>query len=104
MKNEGSLVGLWVVRFDQPTEAPALARVEDDLYALAFTNAPKANATMNSLGAEGGKPFFVLGVNHDRVLRELQDAGARGFIVDYDPSLATFSAAHPLPGHEVATH
>jgi|GEM_PF-2735243 len=103
MKNDGSLVGLWVVRFEESTEAPVLARVEDDLYALAFTNAPRAHATMSSLGAEGGKPFFVLGVNQDRVIRELQDAGARGFIVDYDPALATFSAAHPLPGHQATT-
>jgi len=96
MKNDGTLIGLWVVKTDD-SEGPMLARVHDELYALAFTTAPRATACMQALGAEGGKPFYVLGVNVDRVVRDLREAGARGFIIDYDHERALFSSAHALP-------
>jgi hypothetical protein len=97
MKNDGTLIGLWIVRVEEGDVGPMLARVHNELYALAFTTAPKALACMAGLGAQGGKPFYVLGVNVDRVVRELAEQGARGFIVDYSPEQAIFASAHPLP-------
>jgi hypothetical protein len=97
MRHDGSLNGLWIVRTSDPgTPGALLARVQEDLYALAFTNAPRAGAAARALGSEG-KPFYVCRANIEGVVRELREAGARGFIVDYDTELARFASAHALP-------
>src|SRR5687767_2629695 len=100
MKNDGTPIGLWVVLIDEgnaPDVSRFLARTHEELYVLAFSTVTNATACLAALGADGGKPFYVLGVNVERVVRELRDAGARGFIVDYDPSRALFASAHALP-------
>lgn len=95
--------GLWIVRTTgEDAQSPLIARVHDELYALAFTNAPRAGDCCRALGAEG-KPFYVCAANHDRVLGELKALGARGFIVDYDAGRAQFSSAHSLPGPDGAS-
>ncbi|HEY7957214.1 MAG: hypothetical protein ACHQ17_07990 [Polyangia bacterium] len=101
MRQTGNLNGLWIVRAtaetgDERAASPLIARVQDELYALAFTNAPRAGDCCRALGAEG-RPFYVCAANLERVLAELKALGARGFIVDYDAQLAKFSSAHSLP-------
>lgn len=95
---DGTLNGLWIVRNgDTPPGAePLLARVKDELFALAFTNANKAGRCSSELGALG-RPFYVCSANIGSVVSELRAAGARGFIVDYDAGRASFTSAHPLP-------
>ena len=73
-----------------------LARVQDELYVLAFSSAVRAGACRDALGAEG-KPFYVCGANLAQVVGQVREAGARGFIVDYDAANARFASAHPLP-------
>jgi hypothetical protein len=100
MRHDGTLNGLWIVRTGEaPASTPLLARVHNEVYVLAFTNALKANRCSDALG-EGGRPFYVCRANIDGVVRELRDAGARGFIVDYDAGLASFTSAHELPTGE----
>lgn len=102
MKNDGTLIGLWIVRIDDGNDGYLMGRVDEELYALAFSTAPKAQACAAAFGAAAVKPFYVLGVNVDRVVRELREQGARGFIQDYDPERAVFAGAHPLPSPGVA--
>jgi hypothetical protein len=97
MRRDGTLNGLWIVRTtDTGSSGALLARVQEELYVLAFTNAPRASAACLALGAEG-KAFYVCSANLELVSRELQDAGARGFIVDYDAGRTSFTSAHALP-------
>ncbi len=101
MRNDGTLNGLWIVRTGEtPTSStPLLARVDNELFVLAFTNAIKAGRCSDDLGAVG-RPFYVCSANITGVVRELREAGARGFIVDYDAGRASFSSAHALPAVE----
>jgi hypothetical protein len=96
MRSDGRLTGLWIVRSGTSVASPLLARVQDELYVLAFTNAPRAARCSTDLGA-AGQPFYVCRANLDEVVRELHLAGVRGFIVDYDPGLTSFVSAHALP-------
>jgi hypothetical protein len=96
MKARDSLLGLWVVRTNDPAPSNILlARVQDELYVLAFSSAPRAIACCRALGAEG-QPFYVVGANLSQVTHAARSAGATGFIVDYDAARATFSSAHLL--------
>jgi len=97
MVHDGTLKGLWIVRTNDtlPAGTPVMARVQEELYVLAFTNAPKADACTRQLGA-AGKPFYVCTANIVSVEQELRQSGACGFIIDYDATLATFTAAHGL--------
>ena len=100
MRHDGTLNGLWIVRTgDAPAATPLLARVQEELFVLAFTNALKAGRCSNDLGADG-KPFYVCTANVAGVVSELRAAGARGFIVDYDAGRASFASAHALPTSE----
>jgi hypothetical protein len=103
MRQPGSLIGLWIVRTagTPPSQDTLLARVQEELYVLAFSSAIRAGACVNALGAEGS-PFYVCHANVESVVRQARDSGARGFIVDYDASCARFSSAHPLPPFEAA--
>jgi hypothetical protein len=98
MKHGGSLLGLWIVRTsDTPRSTSALlARVQQELYVLAFSSAMRAGACLAALGSDGA-PFYVCGANLEAVVREARRSGARGFIVDYDARRACFTSAHPLP-------
>ena len=90
MKHNGSMLGLWIVRTNDTVSSDdmLLASVHDELYILAFTNAPRAQACTRALGAEG-RAFYVLAANVEQVVRAGRSAGAHGFIVDYDAELGT---------------
>jgi hypothetical protein len=98
MVHNESMLGLWIVR-DASAQA-LLAKVEDELYVLAFTSAPRATRVRSVFGAEGS-PFLIVAANARDVIAEARNAGARGFIVDYDADRASFSSAHPLPAADV---
>jgi hypothetical protein len=89
MARNGSMVGLFLLR----TDGPIFARVEGELYVLVFSDSQRAATARASLGCEEARPFYVCAANSDEVVRELRAAGVRGFIVDYDPSSASFSGA-----------
>lgn len=94
-----SIVGLFMLVTDGPPPdgGPVMARIEGELYALFFSNAQRAALAQARLGFDGARPFYVCAANTERVARDLRSAGARGFIVDYDPSSATFSSAGAIP-------
>jgi hypothetical protein len=99
MARNGSMIGLFLLRTEGPSPdgGPVLARIEGELYALAFSDAPHAAVARANLGLEGARPFYVCAANSQQVVRELRAAGAAGFIVDYDPERATFTSAGALP-------
>lgn len=97
MAHSGSMLGLWIVR-DRAGEA-LLAKVHGDIYVLAFGSNVKAARARDMLGAEGA-PFLIVAANVRGVVRSARAAGARGFIVDYDPERAVFASAHPMPDAE----
>ena len=87
------MLGQWVVR--DGGEA-LLARVQNDVYVLAFSSATRAARARQLLGADGS-PFLIVAANVRDMVAAAQRAGALGFIVDYDAEQTTFSSAHPLP-------
>src|SRR5262249_24395813 len=91
----GSLIGLFLLRTDghAPDGGPLLARIEGQLYAMAFSDAPRARQAQEQLGAPGATMFYVCAANLAQVIGELRAAGACGFIVDYDAQRATFAHA-----------
>ncbi|MDB4966321.1 MAG: hypothetical protein JWN44_2010 [Myxococcales bacterium] len=91
------MLGLWIVR-DGAGQA-LLARVQGDVYVLAFSSAVRAMRARELLGAEG-VPFLIVAANVVGVVRDARADGARGFIVDYDPEAAVFKSAHGLPSAE----
>jgi hypothetical protein len=99
MKHSESMLGLWIVRGDGAADA-LLARVQGELYVLAFSSALRASRCREALGTNG-RPFYIVAANLRDVVQEARGAGAVGFIVDYDPAQATFGAAHPLPPVDV---
>jgi hypothetical protein len=94
MAHNGTMLGLWIVR-DRAGQA-LLAKVQTEVYVLAFSSAIKASRTRDAFGAEGA-PFLIVAANVRDVIEEARMAGARGFIVDYDVELSRFASAHPLP-------
>jgi hypothetical protein len=94
-----SMVGLFMLRTEgpPPTGGPVYARIEGELYALVFSDSQRAHGARATLGCDGARPFYVCAANSAAVARELRDAGVRGFILDYDPSSATFSSAGAIP-------
>lgn len=94
MVHNGSMLGLWIVR-DEAGET-VLARVHEELYVLTFSSAVRATRARELLGIQG-TPFLIVAANVRSVVRTTQTAGARGFIVDYDPERAAFASAHSLP-------
>lgn len=101
MRHDGTLKGLWIVRTDDTPPSPGtlMGRVQEELYVLAFTNAPKASACVSALGATG-RPFYVCAANIEQVVGQVRGEGARGFILDYDAAGAKFVSAHSLPAEE----
>ena len=100
MNHSESMLGLWIVRGDGAGDA-LLARVQEELYVLAFSSAIRASRCRDALGAEG-RPFYIVAANVRDVVSATRESGAVGFIVDYDPARAMFAAAHPLPPVDVA--
>ncbi len=98
-RNRSSLIGLFILRHEgaPPEGGPVLARIEGQLYLLAFSDRPRALSARASLGVPSAAPFYVCAANREVLLRELVAAGTRGFIADYDPSSATFAGAGALP-------
>ena len=94
MAHNGSLLGLWLVR-DSAGEV-LLAKVQREVYVLAFTAAHRATRAREAFGAEGA-PFLVVAANVRDVVDRARADGARGFIVDYDVAEARFASAHALP-------
>jgi len=88
------MLGLWLVR--DRAGLPLLAKVQNEVYVLAFSAAYRATRACEALGAEGA-PFLVVAANVRDVVESARADGARGFIVDYDTTLARFASAHPLP-------
>jgi hypothetical protein len=87
MAHNGSMLNLWIVR-DGAGDA-LLAKVQNEVYVLAFTSAVKATRTSAA--------FLIVAANVRVVVERARAAAARGFIIDYDTELARFSSAHPLP-------
>ena len=94
MRHNGTMLGLWIVR-DGAGQA-LLARVQGDVYVLAFGSAVRAMKARALLGAEGA-PFLIVAANVSGVVRDARADSARGFIVDYDVEAAAFTSAHGLP-------
>ena len=94
MAHNGTMLGLWVVR--EAAGQTLLAKVQNEMYVLAFGSAVKASRARDAFGATGS-PFLLVNANLRDVLDEVRMAGARGFIVDYDVELSRFASAHPLP-------
>ena len=99
MEHNGSMLGLWIVR-DRAGEA-LLARVQGELYVLAFGSAVKAAQARERFGAEGSS-FLVVAANVRDVVAGARRVGALGFIVDYDAEQALFKSAHPLPAADAS--
>ena len=98
MGRSGTMLGLFMLRTEgeAPAGGPVMARIEGELYALCFSNAQRAIGARANFGVDA-QPFYVCAANTQQVLDELREAGARGFILDYDPHSATFSSAGALP-------
>jgi hypothetical protein len=94
MAHNGSMLNLWIVR-DGAGDA-LLAKVQNEVYLLAFTSAVKA-MRMSAAFAAAGSPFLIVAANVRDVAERARAADARGFIIDYDVELARFTSAHPLP-------
>jgi hypothetical protein len=92
------MVGLFMLVTDGPPPdgGPLLARVEGQLYALAFSSTQRASVVREALGARGATLFYVCTANRDQVERELRLAGARGYIVDFDPRSDSYASAGAL--------
>jgi hypothetical protein len=88
------MIGFFLLRDGGP---PVFARIQGELYVLVFSDSQRAAIARATLGVDGAQPFYVCAANSDEVVRELRAAGARGFILDYDPSDASFSAAGAIP-------
>lgn len=99
MARNHSMVGLFLLRTDgaPPNGGPVFARIEGELYVLAFSDSQRAAFALRTLGVDTARPFYVCAANSADVARELRQAGVRGFIVDYDPSSASFAGAGAIP-------
>jgi hypothetical protein len=100
MAHNGTMLGLWLVR-DRAGET-LLAKVQNEMYVLAFTAAHRANRARDGFGADGA-PFLIVAANLRDVVDRARADGAVGFIVDYDIELARFASAHPLPAPAAST-
>ena len=100
MAHDGSMLGLWIVR--DAAGQTLLAKVQREVYVLAFRSAVKAIRARDSFGAVGA-PFLIVAANQRGIVEDARMAGARGFIVDYDVELSMFASAHLLPPTAQAT-
>ena len=98
MGRSGTMMGLFMLRIEgeAPDGGPVMARIEGELYALCFSNAQRVQQARATFGMEA-QPYYVCNANLSQVIGELREAGARGFILDYDPESASFSSAGALP-------
>jgi hypothetical protein len=94
MTHDGSMLGLWIVR--DGSGQPLLARVQGEVYVLAYRSALKATRAREAFGADG-VPFLIVAANVRGVVESARAVGALDFIVDYDVECARFDSAHALP-------
>ena len=92
---KASMLGMFILRAppDEGGAGPVLARIDGELYAMVFSNAARALGAKASLGVTEALPFYICEANREQVVRELLDAGARGFIVDYDAASSSYVTA-----------
>ncbi|HEY3353802.1 MAG TPA: hypothetical protein VGQ83_11180 [Polyangia bacterium] len=92
---EASLEGLWYIQAgdDPKVRTPVLAKVSDDTYMLAFSNAPKARSFIQRMNLTGADVGMVVRGNLEDVRSQLRSYGAIGVIIDYDPETHAFAAA-----------
>src|SRR5207253_4528537 len=75
MRHNGTMLGMWIVR--DGTGQTLLAKVQGEVYVLAFGSAVRAIRAKELLGAEGA-PFLIVAANVAGVVREARADGARG--------------------------
>ena len=92
------MLGMFMLRTAAGVDdaGPVMARIDGELYVMMFSNAARANGARASLGMDHASPFYICEANRADVIRELQVAGARGFIVDYDTQSASYTTAGAL--------
>ncbi len=92
---EGTLEGLWYIQTgDDPKQrAPLLAKVGEDTYMLAFSNAVKARSFIQQMNITQAEVGMIVRGNLEDVRSQLRQYGAYGVIIDYDPLTQAFAAA-----------
>jgi hypothetical protein len=92
---EGSLEGLWyILAGDDPkARVPLLAKVSEETYMLAFSNAPKARSFIQRMSLTGADVGMIVRGNLEEIRSQLRQFGAAGVIIDYDPETQAFAAA-----------
>jgi len=96
------MIGLFMLRTAGQEHGPVMARIAGELYVMMFSNAARALGARQTLGVNNAEPFYVCDANRGQLVRELHDAGARGFIVDYDPEKGAYTKAGEIPAVENA--
>jgi hypothetical protein len=92
---EGSIEGLWYIQAgdDGKNRAPLLARVSEDTYMLAFSNAAKARSFIQQMNITQADVGMIVRGNLEEVRSQLRGFGAIGVIIDYDPETRAYAAA-----------
>ena len=92
--------GLFMLRTAGNEHGPVMARIADELYLMVYSNAARAIAARQNLGVDDAQPFYICDANRNQLVSELRAAGARGFIVDYDPEKGAYTKAGEIPAVE----
>jgi hypothetical protein len=93
---ESGIEGLWYIQAtaeDNRSRHPLLARVGEDTYMLAFSNAPKARNFIQQMHVTQAEVGMIVRGNVEEVRNTLRNFGAAGVIIDYDPETQAFAAA-----------
>jgi hypothetical protein len=92
---EASLEGLWYIQAGEDPKArtPVLAKVSEETYMLAFSNAPKARSFIQRMNLRGAEVGLIVRGNLEDVRTQLRYYGVIGVIIDYDPETQAFAAA-----------
>ena len=92
---DGSIEGLWYVQAgdDNKVRYPLLAKVGDDTYMLAFSDAFKARSFIQAMNVAQADIGLIVRGNVEEVRGQLRQFGAAGIIIDYDPETQAFAAA-----------
>ena len=92
---EGTIEGLWYIQAgdDDNSRAPLLARVSEDTYMLAFSNAARARAFIQLMNITQADIGMIVRGNLEEVRNQLRAYGAAGVIIDYDPETRAYAAA-----------
>jgi hypothetical protein len=93
---EASLEGLWYIQAaaeDPKSRTPVLAKVSDDTYMLAFSNAPKARSFIQKMNIQNAEAGMIVRGNLQDVRNQLRQYGVFGVIIDYDPDTQAYADA-----------